>query len=63
MSPSEISPFLKRLAGEVRLAEFQKQPRGPKKPRPQQQGGAKISHVATARLLKEQRGKPTKRQK
>jgi hypothetical protein len=33
MSPQELSPFLKRLAGAVRLSEFRKQPRGPKKPR------------------------------
>jgi IS4 transposase len=63
ISPRELSPFLKRLAGKVRLAEFRKQPRGPKKPRPEQQSGVKIGHVATARLLKEQKAKPPKHQK
>jgi len=63
MSPQEISPFLKRWAGAVRLPEFRKQPRGPKKPRPRRQSGAKIKHVATARLLEEQKAKPRKSQK
>ena len=49
MSPQEICPFLKQLARAVRLSEFRKQPRGPKKPRPERQSGAKIKHVATAR--------------
>jgi Transposase DDE domain len=60
MSPREISPFLRRLAGAVRLSEFRKQPRGPKKPRPERQSGAEIKHVATARLLEEQKAKPRK---
>ena len=34
------------LAGKVDMAKFRKHPRGPKKPR-----GAKIKHVATARIL------------
>jgi hypothetical protein len=51
MSPRELSPILKPLAGAVRLSEFRKQPRGPKKPRPQRQSGAKVKHVATAKLL------------
>jgi Transposase DDE domain len=63
MSPREISPILKRLAGAVRLSEFRKQPRGPKKPRPERQSGAEIKHVATAQLLQEQKAKPQKRQK
>jgi hypothetical protein len=63
MSPAEISPFLKRLAGAVRLSEFRKQPRGPKKPRPKRQSGAKVKHVATARLLKERKAKPRKSQR
>jgi IS4 transposase len=60
MSPRELCPFLKRLARAVRLSEFRKQPRGPKKPRPRRQSGAKIKHVATAKLL-EQTAKPPKR--
>jgi len=63
MSPRELCPFLKTLARAVRLSEFRKQPRGPKKPRPKRQSGAKIKHVATARLLEEQKAKPPERKK
>ena len=62
MSPRELCPFLKKLAGAVRLAEFRKQPRGPKKPRPERQTGNKIKHVATAELLEKQRAKARKSQ-
>ncbi len=63
MSPREISPFLKRLASAVRLSEFRKQPRGPKKPRPKRQSGAKIKHVATSQLLEKANAKPRPDQK
>ena len=63
MSPQEISPILKELAKVVRLSEFRKQPRGPKKPRPQRQSGNKIKHVATAKLLKKGNDKPWKNHK
>jgi hypothetical protein len=57
MSPQAISPFLKELARAVRLSEFRKQPRGPKKPRPPRQSGAKIKHVATSQLLAKAKAK------
>jgi IS4 transposase len=63
MSPREMSPFLKRLAEAVRLSEFRKQPRGPKKPRPKRQSGAKIKHVATSQLLEKAKAKPRSDQK
>jgi len=63
MSPQEISPIPKVLARAVRLSEFRKQPRGPKKPRPKRQSGAKVKHVATAKLLKKEKDKSTKHQK
>jgi len=63
MSPKEICPFLKKLARAVRLSEFRKQPRGPKKPLPKRQSGAKSKHVATAKLLKKQLANPAKNQK
>lgn len=63
MPARELSPFLKRLARAVRLSEFRKQPRGPKKPRPERQSGAEIKHVATAKLLAGQKAKPPTRQK
>jgi DDE family transposase len=62
MSPKEICPFLKQVASAVRLSEFRKQPRGPKKPRPQRQSGAKSKHVATAKLLKKQKASLRKNQ-
>ena len=43
---------LDRSARNVRLALYPKQPRGPKKPKPEKQSGAKIKHVATAKVLK-----------
>jgi hypothetical protein len=60
MSPQEITPILKDLARAVRLSEFRKQPRGPKKPRPKRQSGAKIKHVATAKLLSRRKDTPGK---
>jgi IS4 transposase len=63
MSPQEISPFLKRVASGVRLSEFRKQPRGPKKPRPKRQSGAKIKHVATSQLIEKAKTKPRPDQK
>ena len=62
MSPRDLCPFLKKLAGAVRLSEFRKQPRGPKKPRPERQTGDKIKHVATAEVLERQRAKARKSQ-
>lgn len=51
MSPRELSPVLKQFAAAVRLSEYRKQPRGPKKPRPKRTSGAKARHVSTAKLL------------
>lgn len=50
MSPRVLSPLLKQFAAAVRLSDFRKQPRGPKKPRPKRTSGAKARHVSTARL-------------
>ena len=41
-----------RLARSVSLPKLRKHPRGPKKPKPKKQSGAKIKHVATAKILK-----------
>ena len=51
MTPAELAKQLRQWARQAPLWRYQKPPRGPKKPRPQQRSGAKISHVATARLL------------
>ena len=59
MSPEELSPLLKQFAAAVRLSEFRKQPRGPKKPPPKRTSGAKARHVSTARLLMQRKTKVT----
>jgi IS4 transposase len=50
-TPPELAKVLVRLAAAVRLPKYRKHPRGPKKPKPAKQSGAKIKHVATAKLL------------
>jgi hypothetical protein len=51
MTPAELARQLQQWAQQAPLWRYQKHPRGPKKPRPKRRSGAKISHVATARLL------------
>jgi IS4 transposase len=51
MSPRELGPLLKQFAAAVKLSEYSKQPRGPKKPRLKRTSGAKARHVSTAKLL------------
>jgi IS4 transposase len=51
MTPRELGAVLVELAGLVRMEEYSKSPRGPKKPPPKKQSGAKIKHVATAKIL------------
>jgi IS4 transposase len=51
MTPAELAAQLWQWAQQAPLWRYQKHPRGPNKPRPQRLSGAKISHVATARLL------------
>jgi IS4 transposase len=52
LAPPELAGVLVELARAVRLSAYRKQPRGPKKPPPKRQSGAKIKHVATAKILK-----------
>jgi IS4 transposase len=51
MTPRELGAVLVELAGLVRMEEYRKSPRGPKKPPPKKQSGAKTKHVATAKIL------------
>jgi hypothetical protein len=51
MEEAEFVEVLRQLATNIDLAQFQKHPRGPKKPRPKRTSGAKIKHVATARII------------
>jgi IS4 transposase len=52
MPAVELAELLVAWARTVPLSEYRKSPRGPKKPRPKKQSGVKISHVATAKILK-----------
>ena len=52
MSPVELAALLVAWARSVPLSEYRKSLRGPKKPKPEKQSGAKISHVATSKILK-----------
>jgi IS4 transposase len=47
----ELAGVLVELAAAVRLPKYRKHPRGPKKPRPKKQSGAKLKHVSTAKIL------------
>ena len=52
MSPEELAAHLVSWARTVPLSEYRKSHRGPKKPKPTKTSGAKIKHVATAKILK-----------
>jgi IS4 transposase len=52
LPPGELAEVLVSLARSVSLPELRKHPRGPKKPKTKKQSGAKIKHVATAKILK-----------
>jgi hypothetical protein len=55
LTPVELADVLVHLARSVSLAKLRKHPRGPKKPKPTKQSGAKIKHVATAKILEARR--------
>ena len=57
LSPVAMGRLLKELARRVRLSEYRKQPRGPKKPKPLKASGYKKKHLSTAKLLKDQRSR------
>jgi hypothetical protein len=57
MTDSAFVRWLQKMAVKVDLKRYQKKPRGPKKPRPRRTRFAKSKHIATARLLAEERGK------
>ena len=52
MPAEELAAALVGWARTVPLSEYRKSPRGPKKPRPEKESGAKIKHMATAKVLK-----------
>ncbi len=49
----DLGAMLVGWARGVRLPAYQKTARGPKKPKPKKQSGAKIKHVATSKILSE----------
>jgi IS4 transposase len=51
LTPEKLAGVLVQLAKAVRLPKYQKNTRGPKKPQPEKQSGAKIKHVATAKIV------------
>ncbi len=55
LTPLEMGIALVELARNVRLSLYTKQPRGPKKPQPKKESGAKIKHVSTAKILKDRK--------
>lgn len=52
----EFGRILQDLAAGVRLSSYRKQVRGPKRPQPRRESGAKIKHVSTAKLLEKRKG-------
>ncbi len=54
LPPSAMGRVLRELARRVRLSEYRKQPRGPKKPKPKKASGYEKKHLSTAKLLKDQ---------
>src|SRR3954471_8872199 len=52
LSPEGLGQVLQELARNVRLSEYRKQPRGPKKPQPRRRIEGQQNHVSTAKLLK-----------
>jgi IS4 transposase len=52
MSPEGLAAVLVSWARTVPLSEYRKSHRGPKRPKPTKTSGAKIKHVATAKILK-----------
>ena len=51
LNDDQLADLLRELAKNVDMSKFRKHPRGPKKPPPKKRSGAKIKHVATARIL------------
>ena len=57
LPPQRFAQTMLMLAGHVQLRQFQKHPRGPKKPPPKRRYDPAHPHVSTARLLAERKRK------
>jgi IS4 transposase len=56
LTAAAFGRILLDLAAGVRLSAYRKQVRGPKRPQPKRESGAKIKHVSTAKLLEKRKG-------
>jgi hypothetical protein len=56
LTAAAFGQVLLDLAAGVRLSAYRKQARGPKKPPPKRESGAKVKHVSTAKLLEDRKG-------
>ena len=54
LTAAALGEVLRDLARRVRLSDYRKQPRGPKKPKPKKASGYEKKHLSTAKLLKDQ---------
>ena len=55
LTAAAFGKVLRDLAAGVRLSAYRKQVRGPKRPPPKRESGAKVKHVSTAKLLEERK--------
>ena len=53
LTAKQMAELLRELAGHIRVEQFLKRGRGPKKPQPKRSSGKKHHHVSTARLLQQ----------
>ncbi len=56
LTAAAFGVILLGLAAGVRLSVYRKQARGPRRPQPKRESGAKIRHVSTAKLLEKRKG-------
>src|SRR4051812_41888466 len=56
LTAAAFGEILLGLAAGVRLSAYRKQVRGPKRPQPKRESGAKVKHVSTAKLLGKRKG-------
>lgn len=56
LTAAAFGAILLDLAAGARLSSYRKQVRGPKRPQPKRESGAKVKHISTARLLERRKG-------
>src|SRR3954447_10460253 len=56
LTAAAFGRILLDLPAGVRLSSYSKQARGPKRPQPKRESGAKLKHVSTAKLLEKRKG-------